>query len=703
MFFVHKINTENQNYHHVVKKYFKDQKFHNYDLFLEKLKKINKNLVKLDDKGNFQKDSEILFPEYFLKFYPKTNQSIRTSLQLHAPEHFPFKNPLNELNIFGNTSIAGLDDCNFNFLKYNIYFNIKNNETHHIKILTFMNIDCYRVDSKIDTFSYPNFNNHILIFKRYGIGKILFVPDLFFVDKFKVEKENQCLENEDNFCSNILSLLDKSDDCSLVETKFELTNDLDKLQYIKNFDLTHRNKSKNFVHRSFNSEFQIFFNNLKSNGNSLIVILNNESDNKFKDFINITFGVSVSNDKFEHLNKDYNPSGVLTYLDNYADMNVYYKLTLPQILSKNQNLNKINSCDQDYSIVPDNAKFFPVRQLGNNYSELDVFNDLKNYTTLYKLDRITALICCLFYSNYELFKYVICFEKNFTREKNNLNNLIVFRLYYNAQWNECIVEKIESKKSLDLNLYLAIAICELFYNEVIDVKSDDFLKNLDSKQERISTELLINMFFGTSPVLSRSCNSKGLCFIFKEKKFIIKFINTIENELFLNDEYVWYPLQQINQKQLIIMYQLKHLIEFNKTSIRDFILENYEKNLILNLKSFIPIFIPDYFLKKFSKNEHIYTVKIYVYSNQVNSTILKSLKVTKFLYNETITELEKTITNGNFTTKSIQYLDTFDLAATPLITIKMKSQQVELLLFENTNFKQEEKIIVRVCFEQDFD
>ena len=71
MFFVHKINTENQNYHHVVKKYFKDQKFHNYDLFLEKLKKINKNLVKLDDKGNFQKDSEILFPEYFLKFYPK--------------------------------------------------------------------------------------------------------------------------------------------------------------------------------------------------------------------------------------------------------------------------------------------------------------------------------------------------------------------------------------------------------------------------------------------------------------------------------------------------------------------------------------------------------------------------------------------------------------------------------------------------------
>jgi len=712
MFFVHKIKTENENYQQVIKKYFKNQKFLNYDLFLEKLKKINKNFHEMDELGYFKKDSEILFPEYFLKYYPTVNQSIRTSLQLYAPEHFPFQNPLNELNIFGNTSIAGLEDCNFNFLKYNIYFNIKNNESHHIKILTFLNIDCYRVDSKIDTFSYPNFNNHILIYKKYGVGKILFVPDVFFVDKFQkyaldnnMSRKNNCQKIGDNFCTNISSLLDKSNDCVAVETKFELNNNTNELQYIKEFDTSQKKKANISVYKNFNSEFQIFFNNLKNNGNSLIVLLNNESSNQFKEFINTTFGVSVSNDKFEPPNRDYNPSGILTHLDNYADMNVHYKLTLPQMLSSKMYSNKMHSnhnLDQNYLIIPDNAKLLPVRQLCKNYTELDVFNDLKNYMTYFKLDRIVALICCLFYSNYNLFKYVICFEKNFTREKNNLNSLIVFRLYYHAQWNEVIVEKNDAFKSFDLNIYLTIAICELFFEQKIDYSSNDLMENLDSQLENISTEQLINMFYGSVPVLNKTYNSKGLCLFFKKNTFSIKFINTInEKNICLDDENVWYPLQQIKQKQPTIMYQLKHSIEFNKNSVKDFILQNFEKNVILNLKSFIPVFIPDYFLKKKKEPDFIYHVKIWIYSNLADPFILKSIKISKFLYNEKITELEKTITNGNFNCKSLKYLDTIEALSVPLINIQMKSGQVVLLLIENNKNRQQDKIIIRVCFDEE--
>ncbi len=80
---------------------------------------------------------------------------------------------------------------------------------------------------------------------------------------------------------------------------------------------------------------------------------------------------------------------------------------------------------------------------------------------------------------------------------------------------------------------------------------------------------------------------------------------------------------------------------------------------------------------------------------------MKSIKISKFLYNEKITELEKTITNGNFNCKSLKYLDTIEALSVPLINIQMKSGQVVLLLIENNKNRQQDKIIIRVCFDEE--
>lgn len=177
------------------------------------------------------------------------------------------------------------------------------------------------------------------------------------------------------------------------------------------------------------------------------------------------------------------------------------------------------------------------------------------------------------------------------------------------------------------------------------------------------------MFYGSVPVLNKTYNSKGLWLFLKKNTFSIKFIITInEKNICLDDKNVWYPLQQIKQKQPTIMYQLKHSIEFNKNSVKDFILQNFEKNVILNLKSFISRLLFDH-------------VKIWIYSNLADSFILKSIKISKFLYNKKITELEKTNTNGNFNCKSLKYLDTIEALSVPLINIQMKSGQVVYIFF----------------------
>jgi hypothetical protein len=744
MYIIHKIKDNNENLESVLKKYYGNFVFNNYENFFNQFRNLNEKNLKyeIDNHGFLKKEAEILIPEFFIKhFHDHEKTKIQDSIRFNS-EYLNNIDIYNEKknildNIFFNLNFCIINELEFNYLEYNNYYNINKNYTD-INILKYLNIDYKKVDTKIDTFSYPNFYNHILIYKQYGAGRILFVPHFYFIQKLNINHK----ESNDNYSKEIFSIMEKHTSSTIL--KYDIDEPLSKLKQQKynilNYIDLQSPSSLEFTENDndvIKEKLSIIFEHLNDDGCSLIVLLNKNSNIGYKSFFSDVFGISVSNERnFKSPNFHYKPLGIIYNTDNYAEMNVHYQLTMAEL--NNDNLNNANNNvsyltnEKNFKISYIlNDKNLIVKRLNKYYHEIDVYKDMYNMIKsslkinsikkIVGINRIRILLRCLYSSYYELFKYILCNNYEFRNGIINQSQYNFFRLYYRGQWNELIIDKINFLKKDDYDYYIGLAIYKLMYStdDFKTISSKSELKDfLNSKLDMITTFELISLFYGFYPILENINNleKEGFCLIFKND-FDIDFNyykksknqNLDNNKIVKSDDEsiknVWFPLTKSLVKKSNILYQYDFTLEFNN-NIRNYL--NYSNNLKslndvslrsivnLNFKTFNPIFIPEYF-KSYDENKIDYDLNIWIYSD----SNIPSLEYSKYKFTGDIFDLNNLTNNNNFSS-SLIILKECNKISNSCINLKLNKDEVFLLLIYNknihvNNYNRSENITIRVC------
>ena len=186
MYFIYKVFEENESYKSISKKLFNQEKC------WVVLEKINEKIIKKTDfiDNYFITGTEIYIPSYFNKYIYR-NIAMR---------------------VFSNKSKSDLfDNLNFylkkndNYFEFDQYYNI-NQENFFSQI----DINNNKVHNKIISFSYPTSNKHIFLFKKYGLGKILVFPSMYYVNSLLNYKVNY--KSNENFSQVMLDILDKDNE-----------------------------------------------------------------------------------------------------------------------------------------------------------------------------------------------------------------------------------------------------------------------------------------------------------------------------------------------------------------------------------------------------------------------------------------------------------------------------------------------------------
>lgn len=674
MYFIYKVCEENESYKSISMKLF------NQDKCWVVLEKINEHIIKKTD-SKFMIGTEIYIPSYFNKYIYR-NIAMRVFLNKTDTDFF------NNLNFYLKK--------NDNYFEYDQYYNI-NQENFFTKI----DINNSKVHNKIISFSYPTANKHIFLLKKYGLGKILILPSMYYVNSLLNNKVNY--KSNDNFSKVMLDILDKDNENVSLELcqnqVTQLTNINRKIvQYINcdnHYDL-------DYIENLTNS--QVF-----DSGSSLVVVLQESSKEASKNYFQNAFGISVSSEKINFPSFQYRPFGLLQAIDNYAEISNTYRLTMAQVSRQ-----KLNNTYNYHRSKEDNFEFYmkivsentlPVRPFSNRFTSFDAFLYLKELERIIHLDRLINILYCVYYYDIDLFNFVTCFQINNLLEEDE-NEFFAFRLNFRGDWHEILVKKppLINKKllSIEINaLYLAEAIFKLYtnkesknYHELIE-----FLYSIESVD-------LISIIYGSVPVLRQLNNistKNGICLMLDKKELLFDYhfkacAKNLDGSFYTTpdlsqkkESFVWFPHLQNEQSKYKTLYEIKHVLE--KGYIYGHLKE--ESDVMLNSKNFIPIFLPEYFVNERERSVGFkYKLTVWILSE---TSI--DLEYSSFFFKGSINDYSSLVSSKNFTSKTIQLKEIKKLESEEKsINLEIEKDQVLLLLIDNLNERQD--ISIRVVFNE---
>lgn len=682
MYFIHKVVENNESFKTIAFKYF------NFERCWVVLEKINEKLV--ESTGPFLKiGTKVYVPIYFNKTFTDTKTNIRVFLNNKIEENSNTENVFRHLNFYLVK--------NDNYFEFDQFYNINQEE-----FFKSVDINNTMVHNKIMTFSYPNADKHIFLFKKYGLGKILFLPNFFYIHNLLKNKAN--LSTNENFSKTILNLLDKATNNIRIECcinqETQLTSiDKNLVQYLdcsKEYDL-------DYLENIINN--QVF-----DSGSSLIVLLTSSSSFNCKSYFQTTFGVTVSDTKIIYPTFQYRPFGLLQAADNYADISNFYSFTMAEMSQLNKNAtfaaNRHQVNNFNFSMKFFNENTLPLRPFSKpEYTSFDAFNFLINKKSL---DRISKILHLVYYYDIELFNNVTCLTiNNFSDEQEYL----AIRLSYKGEWHEVLLQnmKINENKILsieNLSFYLALAVYKLLFKKEIDYS---YLNLVIDSIETLETVELISLIYGSVPILRTQGNistKSGICLILNEKKSSLDYhfkacAKNLDGSFYLIPDYlqdknslVWFPHLQNDQSKFKVLYQIKHVLELGviNSHVKKALLNNNE--ILLNSKNFIPIFLPDFFTRERVRPANFkYKLNIWFFSE----TSL-DYEYAKYLFNGDIKDYSTLVSNKNFKSKSIEFVEGGKLMEAQSINIEIEKNQVFLILIDNLN--KTKGISVRIVFNE---
>ena len=684
MYFIHKVESTNETFNSISLLYYGNESQASF------LQTLNSDKIIIDANSVLTKNTAIYLPKYFRKNYSDFSLNF-------------FNYPIDD-----NTDLC-FDNLNFSIdSNLDIYYFVYD-KSHDYKTDDFFNyqLNFSNFYNRMRSFSFPTSKDHIFLFKKYGTGRILFLPHIDFLKNIVLKDKDTNGISLDNFSEKILQILNKSplNDQTVLNNILDF-NRSELIDFDEKIILNNLNKNQiDFINCEYNKienenkcleRLYYLISNIFNDGGSLIVILNANGNVRVKRYFREYFGVDISDRRIQ-IDQ---PFGFLFDCNNYEDISIIQpQLDNPNILLKNQNKN-------DYEIeFYHNINEIPLTPIENSYEcYLTIKNNQNNIdidrSSLKSIKRIKYLLYLLYYFNNDLFRYVTCIQKNFYLHKNfqesDLDESFRFRLFFLGKWQEISVKKklfISNKFCLEtLVFFISIAICELILTDKTNFTNynfKNFFPNYFEKNiKNISTKLLIYMFFGENPILI-NCKknflkfNKGLCLVLKnESEFRLDYLK--DNFLYSDDkvieEWIWIPSNNKLKSNYETLYKIDYKIENSifLEGVYEYLIENLG-NVFINFKNFVPLFIPKFY--KIKQDDYIVTLDLSF--KNISFEIFNDIHYSVFIFDKTINDLKILMKQENLNAKFLSILKDKQPLDRNLINIKIKYNQVLLLLFEH--------------------
>jgi hypothetical protein len=204
-------------------------------------------------------------------------------------------------------------------------------------------------------------------------------------------------------------------------------------------------------------------------------------------------------------------------------------------------------------------------------------------------------------------------------------------------------------------------------------------------------------------LLNNISTKNGICLMIDKKELLLDYhfkacAKNLDGSFYTTpdisqkkESFVWFPHLQNEQSKYKTLYEMKHVLE--KGYIYGHLRE--ERDVLLNPKNFIPIFLPEYFVNDRERpNDFKYKLTVWIWSE-----VSIDLEWSSFLFKGSINEFSLLVSSKNFTSKSIQLKENKKLESEEKsINLEIEKDQVMLLLIDNLNERQD--ISIRVVFNE---
>lgn len=681
------------------------------------LHSLNDPILKPTDytvSGKFFPGVQLYIPTYLLKFVDKVyfdNFSESRHL-LNYNSTITINNFLNEVNFY-------LPTLDFNYIHYDkSYENNKEIFFERVKL----KVDDFSYEMK--TFSHPNSRKHIMLATNYGIGKILFLPDISFAKMLTVSY-NQ-VNTLENYSQKMLQWLNKND--LNLETKIEIcTNNMTNLT----------NVDKNIIHCLdtgivYDMKYleKLFYDQVYDDGCTFVILIKQDIKEMNSIFLKNKFGISTSNTKYEPTNIFIRPFHFLYGSDNYANIKTTTIESIVELYNKKINqlfsppstgvpsgvtkgittnepnkflnnflisnmfdLNPFNAFtgEKKEDIEENKKKYldmkinsnsnitmfkYPIYPYSKNYSDLEAYKAIGSYislTTELDITRISQLLYCVYYSKIELFNFIICkyFNQFIIDQK---QNVFAFRLFYNNTWNEIYVDKIpfirSSSADFDmLIIHMSLAICKLYNNKVNKSKKSQELKSFFKENlNNIKTRDIIQMLYGSRNILreiNNSYSNKGMCLVLNDEHS--------NDEVASFDYCTFGKFTKSYSSDAIYVWFPDLQVKDNNISLlygmQHVLMENNYSTHKQRFIDFFPVFLPFYFIEKRKRSENFkYSLKLWLLNDDVrnsnntsNTHNASNLECIAYNFNGTLNDLAALMKSDRFNFENMYHLFSQDI------------------------------------------